>query len=325
MEPCWRSAARSYAPLNVAPLSLSQRTEWADLLGVAFNRPSADVVRVLDAMHDAYPVVAWGVWDGATLAAQYSCLLKDLHVPGSGSPVSVGLSVNMAVHPDYRGRGLVKLAAEPVYEAVRAAGGVAGVGFSNAQGVRVDRRSRSYGYQVVGRLRSTLAIMVRPPQAEPVSLTDSWPGFAVPEPQSDRLVRFGNPVHALKHRYAEPRPVRYRFGLWTDEGALRGAVAYRGVRWRGVRAASLLAAYSDDVESLVARWARAQWDEGVRAIHTLTSPKCPVRDGLRRIALTAQVPLSRSPYYLTVKPLGPEMPAMLLDFARWDCMGGDIL
>jgi len=36
-------------------------------------------------------------------------------------------------------------------------------------------------------------------------------------------------------------------------------------------------------------------------------------------------PISRSPYYLTVKPLCDDTPAALFDFAAWDCMGGDIL
>ncbi|MEZ4642293.1 MAG: hypothetical protein R3E31_06070 [Chloroflexota bacterium] len=43
----------------------------------------------------------------------------------------------MAVRPDYRGRGLlIKQVSQPVYAALAALGGVAGVGFSNAAGVR---------------------------------------------------------------------------------------------------------------------------------------------------------------------------------------------
>jgi hypothetical protein len=37
------------------------------------------------------------------------------------------------------------------------------------------------------------------------------------------------------------------------------------------------------------------------------------------------VPYSRSPYYLTAKPLTADLPAGFMDFRHWDCVGGDIL
>jgi hypothetical protein len=102
-------------------------------------------------------------------------------------------------------------------------------------------------------------------------------------------------------------------------------VAYRVVRSRGVRVASLLGAHSDDVPQIVARWAGAVWDQGVRAIHALSTPGSPALAALRANVRTVRLPVSRSPYYLTVKPLGADTPRVLFEFDRWDCLGGDIL
>ncbi|MEZ4646792.1 MAG: GNAT family N-acetyltransferase [Chloroflexota bacterium] len=74
-------------------------------------------------------LLAWGAWDGARLAAQYSCLLTSLRLPGTEEPARVGMSINMAVHPDYRGQGLIKQVSQPVLC------GAGGVGWRGWRGV----------------------------------------------------------------------------------------------------------------------------------------------------------------------------------------------
>src|SRR5690349_13675851 len=138
--------------MNIMPLSPEHHPACADLLAASFGRTSAEMSQLLRYLYAGYSVIAWGAWDGDRLVAQYSCLLTSLNVPGMDVPMLVGMSVNMAVHPDYQGRGLIKQIAQPVYQAVGEQGGMAGVGFSNAAGVKVDRRSKGYGYQVIGQM-----------------------------------------------------------------------------------------------------------------------------------------------------------------------------
>jgi hypothetical protein len=76
---------------------------------------------------------------------------------------------------------------------------------------------------------------------------------------------------------------------------------------------------------LLARWAAAVRATDTRFVSTLTSPSAPLRAALSSIGWACTWPFSQSPHYLTLKPLCPKTSAPLLDFARWDCVGGDIL
>jgi len=134
--------------MKIMPLLSSHINAWAELLAVCFERSSEQMCQLIAFFRPEKQLLAWGAWDGTRLVAQYSILRKSLILPTCPMSVTVGLSVNMAVHPAYRGQGLVKQVAQPVYEALARRGGIVGVGFSNAAGVQVDRRSKEYGYRV---------------------------------------------------------------------------------------------------------------------------------------------------------------------------------
>src|SRR5688572_6323150 len=100
--------------MDFRPLTLADRPQWASLLALTFNRTTPDTERLLDWLHGGHQVIAWGAWDGDQLAAQYACLLVSLHLPGTSTPIRAGMSLNMSVHPDYRGQGLIKHVSKPV-------------------------------------------------------------------------------------------------------------------------------------------------------------------------------------------------------------------
>lgn len=309
----------------IIPLTTHHTEPWAELLSVAFGQPLADMLTLWDWLHTGREVLTWGAWDGSRLIAQYSSLLTPLQMPGQPAPVRVGVCANMAVHPDYRGRGLIKHLARPVYEALREQEGIAGVGFSNAAGVKVDKHSRGYGYQVVGQLTHTL-VWLKPSRAEPVELTATWPT----EPWCYKAtsvdhIHFGSAPAGVRQRFAAHPFRHYRFGVWRQAGQVCGVVIDRPVKRGGLIGASLLAAYAADLPGLLARWAAALNHLGVRFVSGLTSPTAPLRAALSAIGCAHTWPFSQSPYYLTIKPLCPKTAAPLLDFARWDCVGGDIL
>ena len=307
--------------MRITPLTFADHCAWADLLAAAFGRQPSDMVQLLTFLQAAAPLIAYGAWDGVQLTAQYSCLLRQVFVPGQLDPITVGVSVNMAVHPDYRGRGLVKQVAEPVYTAVRAQGGIAGVGFSNAAGVKVDKHSKGYGYRVVGRLASTVGWLKRPLSPQTLTLTTEWPTtFAAAASSQPTQCHFFSTSAWLEQRFARHPFRQYQFGV--GEG---GLVVYRPFQRFGFQGVSLLAAYGQDLGKLLARWGAALWLQGVRLVHVLTSPSAALLQGLRATAVCLRFPFSRSPYYLTVKPLCSAVPDALFDFGQWDCLGGDIL
>lgn len=321
--------------MDIRPLTIADITPWAELLAAAFGRQPCEMARLCRWMYAGQPVLAWGAWDGLRLAAQYCSLDRSLHLPGAPAPIRVGQCANMAVHPDYRGRGLVKQLARPVYEALAGRGGIAGVGFSNAAGVQVDRHSKSYGYHVVGQMVPALIGLTGgtdDSSVEPLDLQDTWPeeDWHPAAFHQNTLIHFGNTPEAIRHRFALHPFRRYRFGVWRENRQVRGIVIDSPLRLAGLPVTKLLAAYSDDLPGLMERWSAAVRRTKVWLVHLLASPASPLRQAVSRLARwnTAMhwlTPISHSPCYLTVKPLCPNTARDLLDFDQWDCMGGDVL
>jgi hypothetical protein len=244
---------------------------------------------------------------------------------GDGHKATVGMSINMAVDPAYRGRGLIKQVSQPVYEAVANCGGIAGVGFSNSQGVKVDLKSKSYGYQVVGQMQSVV-VWLKSQKHEQLCLTDEWPNlpFADNALSSNNQIKFIATPETLQHRFARHPFRKYQFGVWEEKDQVAGIVVYRHVRIRGLKGVSLLAIYGAEPTELLMRWSRSLQDEGTRFVHVLTTPESELHSALNRLGYAFTMPYSRSPYYLTVKPFA-HTPPEFLNFRAWDCLGGDIL
>lgn len=308
--------------MNFQPLTQNDIVQWAELLAVSFERKPEEMRRLLQ-WFDSFGLLAWGAWDGERLAAQYSCLLRHLHVPWSDSPQLVGLSVNMTVHPEYRGRGLVKEVARPVYGALTERGGVAGVGFSNAAGVKVDRRSKGYGYQVVGRMESR-GIWLRGGKKTAVSLilSSTYPDHVTWKRQASKLIQFD--VNG-RLRFAQHPFRQYQYGIWQENGEIIGIVVYRPIRVGRFQGASLLAAYGQDVPELLRRWTAVIRQNGIRFVHWAATPNATLSFAMKPLGIGFANPVSRTPYYLTVKPLSSIKSLRFIDFSQWDCNGGDIL
>lgn len=307
--------------MEFEPLALEQLAAWAGLLAVTFGRTPAGMSQWLASLHQAYPVVAWGAWHKGQLVAQYSCLVVRLAVPSCPDPLVAGMSVNMAVHPDYRGQGLVKHLARPVYEAIQVQGGRAGVGFSNAAGVQVDRHSKGYGYQVVGQLCSRLFFLGRRQTASPLRLTTHWPGDLPEYLPAGANISFLTSPAQLAQRFAYYPTQPHHFGVWEGEGV----VIYRPVKMGPFPAVSLLAVYGADSSQLLQRWISALQQQGIYLVHLLTTPAAQVAHHLQKLAFGWSAPYTRHPYFLTLKSLGGELPAEMWQFNRWDCLGGEVL
>jgi len=237
--------------MQLQALTLEDSEPWAQLLALTFDRSCDEMARLLHWLHAGHELIACGAWDGAQLVAQYCSMLCPLALPERVAPEWVGLSINLAVHPDYRGRGLVKQVAQPVYAELAERGVLAGVGFSNAAGVQVDRHSTGYGYRVVGQLCSRL-VWLRPTGAEPLILTTCWPTTLVQiQPPATDRIRLATSTAALQHRFTH-HPFRcYHFGIQQTGQAVAGLVIYRPIRCGPIRGVSLLAAYADDLANLL--------------------------------------------------------------------------
>lgn len=305
--------------MKIKALTLNELQHWAALLSASFERTPAEMESFLCWMSQTNRLIAYGAWDSHRLAAQYACLLIDLKL--RESTITVGMSLNMCVHPDYRGQGLIKQVSKPVYEEIGERGGVAGVGFSNADGVKVDRNSKGYGYQVVGQLGSTIGWLKPHKIGINIMLSDQFPDLTVLDYISTGI-HFNVTPASLHHRYAQHPFRRYQYAVWAEGHTIQGLVIYREAKLRGMRAATLLGAYSFKLVELLKGWSNAMRERGIHLVHVLKTPQAQLSGAIKQIARCIEVP-SQNPYFLTVKPFHDQ--SALLDFSMWDCVGGDIL
>ncbi len=311
--------------MKIAPLSLADETAWAELLAVSFNREQSQMNQLLYFLQAEQKLVAWGAWDGKRLAAQYSCYLTAVSNPNCTQPIPVGMSINMAVHPEYRGRGLIKQVSQPVYAQLQENGVLAGVGFSNAAGVQVDKKSKGYGYQVIGQLRPYLAILRQSSNCKPLTLSTTLPNQSFQVALHPQKFQFTATTQSICHRFAHHPFRQYQFAIWEEKETVRGVVIFRTVHLFGVRCVALLAAYSNNMARLLQRWSKTMCQAGTRLVQFVTSPNASILDALKPTAHILPQPRSRNPYYLTLKPLSPNLPTTIHDYQNWECVGGDIL
>ena len=316
--------------LEYRPLTADDRPAWARLLAVSFGRSQLQMEQLLDWFHAGFRLVTMGAWAGDRLVAQYNCRLLDLSVPGWPGPFPAGMGLNMAVDPEWRGRGLLQTVATPVHEEIARLGCLAGVGFSSVGGLAVTRASESYGYEVLGPMVST-ATFLRPRRASGgvrLELSSSWPAGRFDPPElDDGLIRYAVTAAGLRHRFAEHPFRRYVIGAWRDGQELRGLTVHRPVRLRGIPGLGLLAAYAADgvLDALLRAWAAAVTVRGPAVVHAVTSPSSRLRAAVRRLGPSTTVPFSHEPYHLIARSLGGDVPPALFELGRWDATGGDIL
>jgi hypothetical protein len=311
--------------MKITPLLSCHIPAWAELLAICFARQPQQMCQLLTFLQPEKQLLAWGAWHGEQLVAQYSIVHTSLCLPLQSVPITVGLSVNMAVHPAYRGQGLVKQVSSPVYEALAKRGGVAGIGFSNAAGVKVDKHSQGYGYRVVGQMKPTVAMITHRFDDADLQLTTDWPKRPFAFCPEQETIHFKQSMQSIYQRFAMHPFRTYHFGIWQSLRQIHGLVVYRYVKLRGLPGVALLAAYANDLELLLQRWVTAVSRQGIRLIHLLSTPNAHVLAALRKTAVCLPAPINRTPYYLTAKPLSPDTPQSIFNYELWDCTGGDIL
>lgn len=309
--------------MEIRPLTDDHHSQWATLLALCFERSPQDMLALLNWLQKMGHVVAWGAWDADLLVAQYTSLLR--HLCQNNINILAGMSINMAVHPDYRGQGLIKEVSAPVYDEIEGCGAVMGFGFSNAEGVKVDQHSKSYAYQVVGKLQSQLSFLTASHHTQ-LQLTATLPDrpYLAYDTQNPKL-HFSKSLHTFRIRYGEHPFRQYQYGILYDNQDIQGIVVYRETQHLGINGMSLMDACGQNVPELLRRWGSTLKQNGYHFIHTLTTAQSDVAKNLCSTYPTLRLPYSRNPYYLTMRPISPTLDKTFQDFAQWDFIGGDIL
>lgn len=309
--------------MDLRPLTITDISQWGDLLACCFNQPVTYMQQLVEWLYGLGAIDAYGLWDNDQLIAQYSCLNRTISF--NSLTIPLGMSMNMAVHSDYRGQGLIKRVSQPVYEILRKKQIAFGMGFSNAQGVKVDKHSKSYGYQVIGKMQPTI-VKVRDFKLPPLKPLDTLPNpFYVQPNQSSTDAHFGKDTNHLIRRYLQHPFRHYQYGIWCEHDKIHGIVVYKTVNLRGIPAVALLDVYGQRPAELLMRWSSTLHHNHIHLIHMLVSPQSHIKQIIKQHFLTIHAPFTCNPYYLTVKPLVSYFDTNLLSFNQWDLIGGDIL
>jgi GNAT superfamily N-acetyltransferase len=309
----------SRATMELHALNLNHKQEWAGLLAECFGRKQSETETLLDWLYQLFEPVAWGVWEDNRLVAQYTALKRPLAY--QGAMLATGMSVNMAVHPGYRGRGYIKKMAAPVYESLQADGVCFGMGFSNAEGVQVDKHSKGYGYHVVGQMRPLFAPLL-PSNAPKLYLTPHFPDDCLVPYEMLPALGFPKDCDYIYQRYAAHPFRQYQFALWQESAGTLGMVVYRPVRLMGISAVSILDVWGEDLPELLRRFSATASQQGYRLVQALVSPVNPLQEAFHWNWLS---PFARNPYYLTLKPMAEGLSKDFDDFQKWQLIGGDVL
>ena len=302
--------------MEIRPLTNQDIEAWANLLSISFERPEEQMRQMLVWLTSGYKIVAYGAWDGDQLIAQYASLLASLNIPQTQNKQLAGMSLNMCVRPGYRGQGLVKQVAQPVYQTLQDMNAIAGVGFSNKQGVQVDKHSKSYGYHIVGQMQAR-AIWLKHHNKPTLKVSDELPETIYDSVINQRTgIHFAWDTATIQHRFANHPYKQYKYALQYDNGCLTGFAIFRPIKFSGIKGISLLAIYAKNMLDFL-----SHFGSNIKFVHVLTSPATQ----LERLDWILRLPINRTPYFLTVKPLAKQASSILMDFAAWDCIGGDIL
>lgn len=309
--------------MKLRPLNMTDISQWSNLLALCFNQSATHMQQLIEWFFCLGELNAYGLWDNQQLIAQYSCLHRTINF--NNRIIPLGMSMNMAVHPDYRRQGLIKLVSQPVYEDLHEKQVEFGMGFSNTQGVQVDKHSKSYGYQVIGQMQPFL-IKTQDFKVPPLQPLDVLPHpFHIQPNQSVIDAHFSKDTHHLIRRYLQHPFRRYQYAIWCEHNEIQGIIVYKAVKLWGFPAVALLDVYSQQPEELLMRWSSTLRQNHIHFIHLLVSPQSHVKQIIKRHLLVIRAPFTNNPYYLTIKPLVDHFDGTILDFNQWDLIGGDIL
>lgn len=260
------------------------------------------------------------------LVSQYANLPIRLHY--EQRLIRSMLSADMATDPIYRGKGLISELSRRVYAQVEAEKQECSFGFSNVQGVQVDRFASGYGYNIVGELATFYKPVIPRPRNElsvtQVQTATQMPDCSIP----NATIGLDKSPKYLQWRYFNA-PDRHYEVLKVLGDAM---CFYVVVRENQASLEILDLLFPSDQESL-----RLQ-----KALHAL-SVVATLRHK-RYLSLSAlasrhlqwelvqngflSVPGKKPSYYLTVKfhsAATSSVRAALLDKNSWWIMGGDVL
>lgn len=240
----------------------------------------------------------------------------------NGKLINSLLCIDMATHPQYRGKGLISKLSQKVYEDVLKSSAIFSIGFSNDQGVLVDRNAKGYGYVVVGAFSKYIKIVIRQTKSslqwEPVLTFDSTNHW-----QEDNHYQLDKSLNYLNWRYVQ-RPDNhyniYKVRFERQNGYI--VLRYHDFRVDVLDLINIPSEQMSDCFQLMEVIAQSKKKKAV-VLNVLENEYWKTL--LKKEGYLKQ-PINKENFYLTIKVHKPQKidTNELLDKNNWKLLGGDI-
>ncbi len=276
---------------------------------------------------EKHPAIQMGAFtqDGS-LVSQYSNL--PLPLTFGKKQIRGLLCADMATAPGHRGKGLISRLSKLVYQQVVAQKYTVSIGFSNAQGVVVDKQASDYGYTILGPL-PTYYKLVLPWQSKDTNLllTPNFKQQQLSYSSPKSLYSLEKSTAYLNWRYTALPEKKYQVYVGSSAGQ-EYAVVVRQQRGTLEVLDVLLTTFSIDTLRVLLRQvtALAAQKHAYRVVFSAFVPLA-YRELLRSEHFVS-FQRKTTAYYVTVKPhtlATVTEKKHLLDRENWWLVGGDLL
>jgi hypothetical protein len=298
-----------------------------DLLSLTFSMKSKDKASVIrwkffDKVHKKRTVTYLALSDN-TVVGHYSNIPLD--VSYGNKAIKATACIDMATHPDHRGKGLISQMSHEVYRHIEKQFDVS-IGFSNENGVKVDRSSKNYGYFIVGAFVSFAKIVIHKKQTPyTLSKVHSF-NKTVSESNDEKLFMLAKTQEYLKWKHIDnPYYSKTIYEIKENEHFV-GYAMVKESKNRWYVQDVILPQYNEQIISNVLKAIQNEaFEKGIRLVLVYVLDNSLWRNLLLKNKYAPAV-LKRKKFYLTIKfhnKLNEQ--ALMVDKDNWFVMGGDII
>lgn len=307
-----------------SPLSKRNHPQIVKLLADAFTMKAREKSQFVswklwgNLKGPAANLVAYGAYDGKNLVSFYCN--KHFPLVYKKTIMKSGICLDMATDPAHRGKGLISQLSKRVYAQRQTDHFVFSFGFSNAQGVKVDKYASGYGYSVIGKFKRYVALS-RPKQSQYIwEHTDTL----VDSKYAPSLLHVPYTTQFLQWRYSNHPSNQYLYVNYMVKNQLTAQVIIkRGGWWLDV--VNIIPHRSVGYAEILSALRGLAWSTRRFGVKLSVLPNAHWEQSLGRAGYHP-FQLHETEYYLTVKALGkPPQKFDIFDADNWLLMSGDIL
>lgn len=230
------------------------------------------------------------------------------------------LCLDMATHPLYRRQQLISQLSKLVYKEIDKYQTTFSIGFSNQQGIKVDKFAKNYGYQIVGSFNSYSGVATKFPNSRNFITPVSIPNF--PSKYSPGISIHKTPQY-LDWRYISKTFQNYKY-LQVNNQKQPLAVVVAKITGSKLYILDLISHLDIDYAVLLRSLQEYAYTLKLKKVTINVLTNSWWLELFEQAGFTRQS-WQRNQYYLTIRPTKNFYQPEFLDVNQWRLISGDII